>query len=114
MIEYEVVPLKTLVKRVKVGFVGTIDDFYCDEKDGVRLIRTLNLTGNGLDYSDIKYVTNEFHKKNKKSQLKKGNLLIARHGDNGKADIFDDDFEAQALNVVIIEQDENIMSSKLL
>lgn len=111
---YTLTPLNSLVKRVKVSFVGTINKYYCDESEGVKLIRTQNLTGSKIDYSDVKYVTQEFHQKNKKSQLKKGNLVIARHGDNGKADIFDGDFEAQAINVIIIEQDESIMSSKLL
>lgn len=112
--EIKYVPLKLLVKKVKVGFVGSIDSFYCQKNDGYPLLRTLNLTGTGIDYSDLKYVTKEFFDKNKKSQLHKGDILIARHGDNGKADIFNESFEAQALNVVIIEPDNTKASSNLI
>ena len=114
MIEIQYFPLNTLVKRVKVGFVGSIDDYYCDKDNGVRLYRTTNLTDGGLSDNDVKYVTYDFHQRNKKSQLHRNDILIARHGDNGKSCVFENDFPAQALNVVIIEPDLKKMSPYLL
>ena len=114
MSNFNLVKLDDLVQRVKVGFVGQINDFYCDKEDGVPLIRTTDLNESGIDYSNLKYVTKEFHKKNKKSQIKKGDVLIARHGDNGKASVFREDFDAQVLNAVIIEPNQDLLDSELI
>lgn len=110
----ELFRLEDLVKRIKVGFVGPINKFYCSKSEGVPMIRTTDLTTNGVDFSNLKYVTNEFHEKHKKSQLKNGDLIIARHGDNGKANLFKENFEAQVLNAVIIEPNQDKLSSEIL
>jgi len=104
--------IEDLVSRVKVGFVGPISNFYCTSNDGVPLIRTTDLDDINLD--KLKFVTNEFHKKNRKSQVKPGDLIVARHGDNGAATIFDKNYEAQVLNAVIIEPNPKKLSSYLL
>lgn len=114
MRNFKDIPLNMLVKRIKVGFVGSIEKFYCSKEDGVLLLRTNNLTEKGIEYSDVKYVTEEFHNRNQKSQLRKNDILIARHGDNGRASIYEDDKPAQALNVVIIEPDNGKISSWLI
>ena len=112
--DWEVKILDTITERVCVGYVGTCLKDFCDENVGIPLFRTTNLTDEGLSYTDLKYVTKEFHNRNKKSQLKKGDLLIARHGDNGKACIFDRDIEANCLNVVIVKPNQKLSSSKYL
>ena len=48
--------IKNITERVKVGFVGTCEKFYTDEL-GVPMLRTGNITENGIDLSDLKYVT---------------------------------------------------------
>ena len=70
--------LECLVKRVKVGYVGTIDRFYCDPKDGYKIYRPTDITQLGLNSSKVRYITKEFHEKNKKSQLKRGDIIISR------------------------------------
>lgn len=92
--------IEAITERVKVGFVGTCEKFYTD-KSGIPMLRTGNITDNGIDLSDIKYVTHEFHEKNKKSQIHEGNILIARHGSNGQANVYYGP-EAQCLNAVVI------------
>ena len=79
---WEVVELTSRCKRVCVGFVGTCEPFYRNE--GIPLIRTGNLRNGILDLGNTKFVTREFHEKEKKSQLNAGDLLIARHGDFGQ------------------------------
>ncbi|MBI2632782.1 MAG: hypothetical protein HYW78_00105, partial [Parcubacteria group bacterium] len=71
--------------RICVSYVGPCDKFYTSKDKGIPMIRTGNLKENYLDITDLKYVTKEFHEKNKKSQLRFGDLLIARHGTNGQA-----------------------------
>lgn len=106
--------VQEVTKRVKVGYVGSCQKDYCDSRNGVPMIRTTNLTDQGLDCSDLKYVTKEFHNKNIKSQLHKNDVLIARHGDNGRACIFDNEQEANCLNIVIIEPDEKKALAKYI
>ena len=114
MNDFELKKLEDLVKRVKVGFVGSINKFYCEKDEGIPIIRTTDLTQNGVDYSSLKYITKEFHLKNTKSQVRKNDLIIARHGDNGKANIHKKDFEAQVLNAVIIEPNNQLLRPYLL
>ena len=98
--------LKEVTRRVKVGFVGTFEKYYTDNT-GVPMLRTTNITSHGIDLKDLKYVTRTFHEKNLKSRVHKGDLLIARHGSNGQANVYCGD-EAQCLNAIIIEPDHNI------
>ena len=104
--------IENITERVIVGFVGTCEKFYTDEL-GVPMLRTGNITENGIDLSDLKYVTEEFHEKNKKSQIHEGDLLIARHGSNGQANVYTGP-EAQCLNAVVIVPNEDIACSVFL
>lgn len=112
--DWDVFDLEELTERVCVGFVGSCYDSFCSKEEGVPLLRTTDLTELGMSYKDLRYVTMIFHEKNKKSQLKKGDILVARHGSNGMPVIFDRDIEANCLNTIIIKPDLNRMPSKLL
>ncbi|AYN67465.1 restriction endonuclease subunit S [Euzebyella marina] len=106
--------LEKLTKKVCVGFVGSLYDSYCSKDEGIPMLRTTDLTSQGMSYKDLKYVNKKFHSKHIKSQLKKGDILVARHGTNGMPVIFDADFEANCLNTIIIKPDELRISSKLI
>lgn len=114
MINFSFKRLDDVVKRVKVGFVGSVNNFYCDSdvSGSVPIIRTTDIED--FDLNKLKYVTREFHEKNKKSQIFKGDLIIARHGTNGNAMIYELEEEAQVLNAVIIRPDLNKISSSVL
>jgi type I restriction enzyme S subunit len=111
---WEVEKLESFTARVCVGFVGSLYDSYCKKSEGIAMLRTTDLTSKGMSYYDLKYVAKEFHRKNLKSQLTKGDILVARHGTNGMPVIFDADFEANCLNVIIIKPDNFKVSSKLI
>jgi type I restriction enzyme S subunit len=96
--------IDSISDSVKVGFVGSCQKDYRDS--GIPLIRTTNLKNGKLDLENIIYVTNEFHIKNKKSQLKEYDLLIARHGNHGSACMVPKGFQdANCLNIVIVRPD---------
>ncbi len=103
--------IKDISKRVKVGFVGTIDKYYCSKETGVPIIRPAEMSKQGIDYKALKHVTEEFYLKNKKSQVHKGDILISRCGKDGIPNIYTLDNPAQVLNAVIIEPDDVIASS---
>jgi type I restriction enzyme S subunit len=63
----------------------------------------------------MKYVTKEFHEKNTKSQIKSGDILIARHGENGLACLIPENFgDANCLNVVLIRPNRDTLDSTYL
>ena len=104
--------VEQITERVKVGFVGTCEKYYTDDT-GIPMLRTGNITDHGVDMRDLKYVTADFHEKNKKSQIRQGDLLIARHGSNGQANVYDGP-EAQCLNAVVIVPNQHIARSVFL
>ena len=104
--------VEQITERVKVGFVGTCEKYYTDET-GIPMLRTGNITDHGVDMRDLKYVTADFHKKNKKSKIRKGDLLIARHGSNGQANVYSGS-EAQCLNAVVIVPNQSVARSVFL
>ena len=106
------ISLEQITTRVKVGFVGTCEKYYTDTL-GVPMLRTGNITSNGIDMSDLKYVTKIFHEKNQKSKIHNGDLLIARHGSNGQANVYYGK-EAQCLNAVIIIPNNDYAKSVFL
>lgn len=101
--------ISEIASRVKVGFVGTVDKYYCEREDGgVPIIRPAEMGEDGIDYSSLRFVTKDFHNTNLKSQLHPGDILISRCGKEGIPNIYDENHEAQVLNAVIIEpNDEN-------
>ncbi|WP_028856103.1 restriction endonuclease subunit S [Psychrilyobacter atlanticus] len=104
--DWESKNLSEVCSKLNVGFVGTCEKFYTTSSKGVKLIRTGNLVNGKVVTKNIKYVTNEFHEKNKKSQILNGDILIARHGSNGQASLYTDIDSANTLNIVILRAKE--------
>lgn len=108
---WEKFELNNLCSKISVGFVGTCEPFYCSEEKGIPMLRTGNLGEGYLRFNNLKYVTYDFHKKQKKSQIYSGDILIARHGDNGKAVLYKGEFEqANCLNIVVLRPMEKLNS----
>lgn len=102
-----------VANRVKVGFVGACERYYTD-KNGIPLYRTGNLQLGKLIEDDMKYVSKEFHIANKKSQLHKGDILVARHGSSGNAVLYNSEKEANCLNIVIIQPNLKTVNPKFM
>lgn len=108
--EWTVQKLGDLSNRVTVGYVGSINKSYTDES-GVPLLRTGNITHEGIYLGDIKYVTEKFHEKQKKSSLSPGDIIISRHGDSGTAAVIPKELkESNCLNVVVVKKSEEMNS----
>jgi type I restriction enzyme S subunit len=103
--------INNVASKLNVGFVGTCEPFYTSSSEGVLLVRTGNLKGINIVLDDEKYVTKEFHNKNKKSQIYPGDLLLARHGGNGEICMVPKEFpNANCLNIVILRTNFEIDS----
>lgn len=111
--EWKIESLTKLYTNIVVGFVGTISNDYCDQTIGIQFIRTLNVKDGWFCNEGLQYVTKEFHKKNKKSQVTNGDILIARVGANMGlvCEITGLVEEANSANVIIIKNQPNLSSS---
>jgi type I restriction enzyme, S subunit len=92
------------INRVVVGYVGPIEQYYTnDSSRGVPLFSTTNIQNGGFTLND-KFVTEDFYRRNKKSQVKAGDIILARHGASGSVAVIPEYVErAQCLNVVVIK-----------
>jgi type I restriction enzyme, S subunit len=80
--EWRIANLVDVCDRVSVGYVGPTSEYFCAPPHGVRMLRSQNVRPGRLDLDDVKHVEREFHSKNKKSQLRAGDLLFVRVGQN--------------------------------
>jgi type I restriction enzyme S subunit len=74
--------LGELCQRVSVGHVGPTSQFYCEPTDGVPFLRSQNVRPGKINWNGVQYITKEFHRQLKKSQLRAGDLLFVRVGAN--------------------------------
>jgi type I restriction enzyme S subunit len=98
---YKVDEVCTLVTN---GFVGTATTQYTNESDGVLYIQGYNITEGGFNFSGIKKVNKEFHKKNSKSCLKFKDLLTIQTGDCGLTSIVPKELEGANCHALIISR----------
>lgn len=96
------VSLGSVSNRVSVGHVGKTSEFYTNEKDGIPFLRSQNVRPGKISTEGLAYITPEFHRSLKKSQLKPGDLLVVRVGANrGDACILPSMFsEVNCANIV--------------
>lgn len=74
--------LGSICERVSVGHVGPTSEFFCDPGEGVPLVRSQDVRPGKLMKNGVAHVTQAFHDKLKKSQLRAGDVLIVRVGAN--------------------------------
>ena len=110
--DWEVKEISSIKDKLVVGFVGTCEKYYTTPANGIAMLRTGDLKESYIDFSNTKYVTKEFHTNNRKSQLHKNDILIARHGSNGHGVLFESNINANSLNIVIFHPDEKQANPK--
>ncbi|WP_123363485.1 restriction endonuclease subunit S [Pseudomonas chlororaphis] len=86
--EWPLRSLEDIAKEVTVGFVGSMASEYVDE--GIPFLRSLNINPFGINKSDLKFITAEFHQKIKKSTLRPGDVVIVRTGKPGTCAVVPD------------------------
>jgi type I restriction enzyme S subunit len=111
--EWHEYPLGELCKEVTVGFVGSMTKEY--RESGIPFFRSKNIGEYTIDWSDMRYVSQDFHQKLKKSALKPGDVAVVRTGKPGTACVIPDDIEeANCSDIVIIRVDPDRLSAHYL
>lgn len=109
--------LKKISKRVSVGHVGVTSKYYCEKEEGIPFLRSQNVRPGRMDFSGIVYITNEFHRSLKKSQIIAGDLLVVRVGANrGDSCIVPEDFDGElnCANIVFARPLPEFVKSRYL
>lgn len=88
-------PLVRLCSKIDVGFVGPMAHAYAD--NGIPLLQTQNVKEFVLSFDRVIYIQEWFHHFLAKSQVFKGDILIARSGSIGNAALVLD-YAPQPLN----------------
>ncbi|HIF9332050.1 restriction endonuclease [Photobacterium damselae] len=112
---WPLVELGNVCSRVSVGHVGKTSEYYTDNS-GVPFLRTQNVSKTGLELSDIKYVTNDFHSRLKKSQLVEGDVILSRViSSQINCAVIPPNFgEANCANIILARPTKELLDSKFL
>jgi restriction endonuclease S subunit len=105
-------PLNQISNKIDVGFVGRMTKHYCNT--GVPLIQTQNIDEFFVKLENPIYIDLEFHVFLKKSQISKGDLLIARSGSFGKACVYYGDDIINSSDIIIVKVNDNKYNTNFL
>ena len=111
--DWEIKTLRDLTNLITNGFVGKAKLHYTKSGEGVMYLQGFNVENNSFNLSGIKYVTQEFHKKNSKSCLQKDDLLTIQTGDIGLTSIVPEKFAGSNCHALIISRFKKHISSPM-
>lgn len=93
--------IKDLSEYLTVGFVGSMSNLF--QEDGIPLLRGQNIKPYVLDMTNLKYISEETHRKWRKSALKAGDVVIVRVGYPGTACVIPEGLgDLNAASLVIV------------
>lgn len=101
--------LVDLTRKIDVGFVSSMVSHF--HENGIMLLRTQNVKPFIVDIEDdLVFIDEEFHNKLKKSQIRAGQVLLARSGSIGDAAIVPQDFPiANSADIILIETKDTLL-----
>ncbi len=104
--------LGQVAEDLTVGHVGSMAAEYVPT--GIPFLRSQNIEPFRLDFTDVKYISHEFHSRLKKSALLPGDVVIVRTGNPGTAAVIPDAVgELNCSDLVIVRPGSNLDSKFL-
>lgn len=104
-----------ICSRISVGIVIAPSQYYTDAEDGTLAFRSANVREGKINDSNWVHLNQEGHRKNQKSELKEGDVLIVRTGAPGVACVVSKEFEgSNCIDLVIARPDRNQVASDYL
>ena len=102
------IPLKFTVPEVTVGIVVTPAKWYSTR--GVPAVRGTNIEPGRIDTNDLVHLSQAGHELHRKSELRKGDLLVVRTGQAGAAAVVPAEFDgANCIDVLLVRRSEVIL-----
>lgn len=101
------------ISDLAIGFVGTVTTQY--EEGGVPFFRTLNIKPYRIEDADLKRITKEFHSKQKKSQLKTGDIAMVHTGVPGICCVIPKEYDnSNCIDMIVIKPHKDELNSYFL
>ncbi|MGX5203452.1 restriction endonuclease subunit S [Aliikangiella sp. IMCC44632] len=100
-LDWEAPYLSDISSLITNGFVGRATPFYTDVP-GIPYLYGKNVRANYLDPRGIRYITSEFHAKQSKTALKKGDLLTVQSGHIGETAVVTKEYENSNCHALIV------------
>ena len=97
--------LRDVTKKIDVGFVGAMSAEYTDDIGAPVLLQTRNIKEFIVDDADVIHINRLFHDFLCKSQIHRGDILIARSGSFGNAAIWLKRDIVNSSDIIIVESD---------
>ena len=92
--QFDVVNLGALISDISSGATPKVDENYYMDSSGIPFLRVQNVTDEGIDLSDVKFITRDVHNGMlKRSQLKKDDLVFTITGRIGSVAVVPDNFD---------------------
>lgn len=105
--------LDNLCEDITVGYVGSMVEEYVSS--GIPFFRSKNISEYEIDWTDIKYISFDFHNKLKKSALAPGDVAIVRTGKPGTACVIPDTVQvANCSDLVIVRTNKSVLNPNYL
>ena len=93
-VRFDVVNLGVLISDIASGITPKVDEDYYTDSSGIPFLRVQNVTSQGIDLSDVKFIKREVHEGMlKRAQLKKDDLVFTITGRIGSVAVVPDNFE---------------------
>lgn len=107
MVEWPTVTVAEVASEVTVGHVGPMADEYVEE--GIPFLRSLNVEPFNVKLDGVKYISENFHHKLKKSSLAPGDVVVVRTGKPGACAIIPSNLpQVNCSDLVIIRCGERV------
>lgn len=97
-------PLSEIVSVMTNGFVGTATSAYVETDDGVTYIQGFNVEPNGFNLTNIRKVSQDFHKSHTKSCLRTGDVLTIQTGEIGVSTVVPEYLSGSNCHALIISR----------
>ena len=92
--QFDIVNLGVLISDISSGATPKVDENYYTDASGIPFLRVQNVTDEGIDLSDVKFIKRDVHNGMlKRSQLKKDDLVFTITGRIGSVAVVPDNFE---------------------
>jgi type I restriction enzyme, S subunit len=110
---WELTRLKHLSPQITVGIVIQPARLYVDK--GVPCLRSLNISSGKISTDHLVFISQESNRKNSKSQLNQGDMVVVRTGRTGIAVIVNERFDgANCIDLLVVRKARRLLSEYLL
>ena len=98
--EWDTIAMGQLYPQIRNGFVGTATPFYCDE--GVQYVQGRNIKAGKIKDNGFVSITEAFHKKCSKSQLRTNDILMVQSGHVGECAVVTQTFDDSNCHALLV------------